>query len=326
MNVRALPAPLTWTRHRIGWITLLAGVTGLGVVLRLMALESRPLWLDEVGQVYAAQQPLGDMLYAVRSMAAGAPADFLGTRLALAIAPSYEYAARLWPLVVGSASIPLLFGAARAWTGQAGALAAAAVLAVLPFHVHYSTEARPYALAMAVTITALWAFRARRWGWLGAATAVAGLTYYPIALVLAGLAVVLLARHQWRGLVSIVGGGVAVLPWLVYAAGRGPGVSWTEAVPDLGSAAAVALLGLLGGLVVIVLPTAAVGAWRQRHDLAWVALTGVALVTIPATWGMAVVTGYYWDPRHVAPLLPVLLMLAAGALGGDLHDRHQRRA
>ena len=299
----ARPLVVPWTA------VALTVITSLGFALRLLALESRPLWTDELGQVFAAQH--SDMFHVVRTMAAGAPADFFGTRLALALAPGYEYAARLWPLVIGTLTIPVLYATARAWGGSG--LLAAGLLAVLPFHVYYSTEARPYALAILATVLILWAYRERQWLGLGAASLLGLLTFYPVGLLVACLGVALVVRREWRGVAALCAAGLLMVPWLVYASHRPDAITWDIVQPDLLSAAWVVLTGQLHVAALFVVPAALVAVWRHR-DPDWLALGAFALLAIPAMWIAGGVMDYWWHERHVTPLLPVLLVVAAGLI------------
>jgi hypothetical protein len=175
-------------------------VTLLGLVLRLLTITGRPLWFDEFGQIEAASLPLGEMLERIRSHAAAAPLDYFGTRLMLVFGETY--AVRLWPALIGTAAIPLLYLAGRKWFGERVGLLAALLLAVAPFHVYYSTEARFYALSAFMAVLCLVTFRTR---WFALAVALTLYTHYFAVLVPLGLVVIY--RHQaWRGGVDAVGG------------------------------------------------------------------------------------------------------------------------
>ncbi len=80
-----------------------------------------------------------------------------------------ETISRLPPFAAGMATLPLL-AAMLAWLGRPGAgLAAAMMLALHPWHVRYSTEARGYTLMLFFLILVIWfalvAMKSGRWRW-----------------------------------------------------------------------------------------------------------------------------------------------------------------
>jgi uncharacterized membrane protein len=284
-------------------------VTLLGLVLRLLTITGRPLWFDEFGQIEAASLPLGEMLERIRSHAAAAPLDYFGTRLMLVFGETY--AVRLWPALIGTAAIPLLYLAGRKWFGERVGLLAALLLAVAPFHVYYSTEARFYALSAFMAVLCLVTFRTR---WFALAVALTLYTHYFAVLVPLGLVVIY--RHQLRAFGL---GVVAWMPWAVYAlptqmAYQHPpelmvGLS-TVPTPELVARLivwpawwAVPIYLLVGYLL-----------WRGRGPMLWMALAAIALT------GLATYLGdYFWSPRQVIFALPLLSLAVAYGLVEEHH-------
>jgi hypothetical protein len=98
-----------------------------------------------------------------------------------------------------------LFLVVRTWLGTRVALAAAACIAVSPFHVWYSQEARPYALLLALSLIAVAciqrAIRHPSSYWWKAATALAlAATFYchTVGLAFVLFAAVYVASELWR--------------------------------------------------------------------------------------------------------------------------------
>ena len=127
-------------------------------------------------------------------------------------------------LIAALASLPLTFALGMRTVGARAALVGCAVMALSPFLIFFSTEARPYALMMALClVSSLSLLRAvqedrRRWWVLFAvATCAAMYTHYTAAFVLGAQAAWALAAHPgaWRRLlIATAGAAVAYLPWL----------------------------------------------------------------------------------------------------------------
>lgn len=135
-------------------------------------------------------------------------------------------AVRLYSVLTGVATVLAVFGLARDWFGERTAQVAALIVAVAPFHVQYSQEARMYALLALVLTLATWAYW-RAWhgrgrGYWVAFGALAGLSMYVqqlAALFLAAIGLLpFLARDLARIARTALAAGLAValyLPWMV---------------------------------------------------------------------------------------------------------------
>lgn len=146
----------------------------LALSLRLVNLGGRPFWYDEAFAVLYAEKPFAAMLYGtITPDASGAAAD---------VHPLFYYSLlHGWLKLVGDSpagarSLSVLFGVAtvgliyllgkRLFEERVG-LSAALLVALSPFHVYYSQEARMYALLGLVAMAALFFF-VRAWedgGW-----------------------------------------------------------------------------------------------------------------------------------------------------------------
>jgi len=93
-------------------------ITGIGLVARLALLGYQPLWRDEAFTALAVQRSLGSMLDVVRNDSAP-PLFYLVERL-FAVLSSQPAALRLFPVLVGTAAIPLVAGAWPATPGASG--------------------------------------------------------------------------------------------------------------------------------------------------------------------------------------------------------------
>ena len=131
---------------------------------------------------------------------------------------------RIPSLVAGVALVPATYALGRAAYGRLASVLAAGVVALAPFSLFYSIEARPYMLLGLLTVlsslTLLRALEGRGRGWwalyalLAAAMLYTHLTAVFPLLAQAGWAV-LAHRSAWRPLTgSLVAAGVLFLPWL----------------------------------------------------------------------------------------------------------------
>ena len=209
---------------------LLAAITALAAVVRLLSLGEWWLWIDEAHTWRDATMPLagpGGYLDQDRILY---PLTYLLLRGLIAIgwASEQPWSMRLPFALVGIATVPLLAVCGRWLVGTWPALLAAALLAVHPWHVYWSQNARGYVVVVAAaTIAAnrMLVFvqreRLRDLMWLWGALVVSALSH-PTGLLLAfGFAAFLLLRAQpfdRRGVARI--GAVAAmaalaLPWLV---------------------------------------------------------------------------------------------------------------
>lgn len=150
----ALPPRSVWF-----WLALL---TLAGLVLRLAALDVVGLWWDEFVTLGRAAWPVPDLL---RSLAHEGPSDVsldssppllhLLVHASLALFGPGDVAVKLPSVVAGTLTIPAVWLLGRRLFSDRVALAAAAMDALALFPVHYSREARPYALYLLLALTAL---------------------------------------------------------------------------------------------------------------------------------------------------------------------------
>ncbi len=126
----------------------------LGMSLRLYGLDADSLWADEIFTASRAQQDLGSLL----THAAGdvhPPLLYIVTRLLVVISGDSEFVLRFQAMLFGSLSVLLAYKVGEIlWTRQAG-LIGAFLVAVNPYSVQYSQEARQYALMIFLALLSL---------------------------------------------------------------------------------------------------------------------------------------------------------------------------
>ena len=139
----------------------------LGMALRLYRLGADSLWYDETISVYLAGSPLGEL---IRHTAGDIhPPGYYVLMRGWLLTTGYptghadpggiglEFMAAFFSLACGVALIALVYSLARAIGGRTSSLAAAAVVAVSPYNIWYSQEARMYTLAAGLGLLALYA-------------------------------------------------------------------------------------------------------------------------------------------------------------------------
>jgi 4-amino-4-deoxy-L-arabinose transferase-like glycosyltransferase len=139
---------LGWTdvrdRESRGLLWLWA-LTLFAFLLRVYRLDFQPLWWDEGWTVYFATSDPSSML-ARTAIDIHPPFYYLVLHIWTLILGPGAVSVRLFSVVVGTLSVPLMFLVGRRLFGGETGIVAALVLAVAPFHIYYSQEARMYAL------------------------------------------------------------------------------------------------------------------------------------------------------------------------------------
>ena len=216
---------------------LLVGTCVLaGSILRFT--PSTPLWLDEALSVNIASARLGDIATMLRHDG-HPPLYYYILHVWIALFGTSAFAVRSLSGLVGLATMAMLYVVARRLGGTRVARTSVAVLAVLPFGIRYSSEARMYELVSLLSLVGWWCidwalFRPKeRSGsvpraalvalWLTAGALL--LTHYWAIFFLAAVGIALVAG-AWRAdstrrraefvqvIIAIVAGGVWFVPWL----------------------------------------------------------------------------------------------------------------
>jgi mannosyltransferase len=307
----------------------------VGFALRVPRLDYQSLWYDETYSVHIARGSLA----AVGAVPEAEPlTHYYLLWLWVRGAGWSEYGVRYLSVLAGVLTLALLYQTAklalrRRWL----AVFAAGLLAVSPFHVSYSQEARLHVfaglLAVAATYTFLVALKRGTWrAWLlYTLTAIAGLyTSYYSAFLLAALNMPVLVRREWSRrwfvanatAIALSLPGVALAfarlrafsePYPVIQALLAPGYFLLRTPANLLfwglPATAAAALGLIAIALILA------GAWRlfrsRKAEAAVLACGGVvtyvAVFAIPAALGLS-----YYDRYELLALPSLLAVLAAG--------------
>lgn len=198
----------------------------VGSALRLWNLGAESFWHDESWTWGLIRGGPGDLVGRLAHFDAHPPLYFLLVQ-AWSIFGSSDAWLRALSVVFGVASIPLIHRLASRLAGPGAGLAAAAFLALSPYHVYYSREARSYALLGLLCVLSLdllfdlaSAPNRRKWAAFAAVSAAILLTHYMGAFFLAAeaAAALLLCRERPGFLkeFTLASAGAAALygPWL----------------------------------------------------------------------------------------------------------------
>ncbi|MEA1072986.1 glycosyltransferase family 39 protein [Sphingomonas sp. LY160] len=137
----------------------MAAIVALAAILRLANIDQESLWADEGLTVVLGHWPIKTMLwYPVDET----PVLYYALHQWTVAAGAGAGAVRLVSACVGIASVVAMYALGRLAIGRIQGLICAALLAVWPFHVDYSQEARAYSLLFFLTTTSaatlLWWF------------------------------------------------------------------------------------------------------------------------------------------------------------------------
>ncbi|GEM_PF-645578 len=166
-------------------VAALVAIVVAGALLRVVRLTHQSLWNDEVVTYISSAGSWWRVITQREENSNIPPLYYLvaNTGLMLRRWLGVEAALRVPSVIAGVLSIPLLFAVVRRWLGDRVALLAAGLMAVSPFHIWYSQEARPYALLLLLSLVALLCIQIAlvhpgAWGWKIAAAVATASTFY----------------------------------------------------------------------------------------------------------------------------------------------------
>lgn len=211
------------------WLAAALLIIGLGFAVRFINLGGDSFWLDEIFTVrVVTMTPPG----LVPRELDHPPLLHILARYAYWLFGENQFAFRLPSALAGVLAIPLLIAAGKQWGMPQAGLWAGLLLALSPFHLRYSQEARQYALLMLCSLAAFfWLYRAlyrptwERWLAFSLATGLNLYSHYGALIFLAAQAVIIaiwsvrqLRGGRWRCVGYPVAAAFLVsllyLPWL----------------------------------------------------------------------------------------------------------------
>jgi mannosyltransferase len=330
-------------------VGLLLAVILLGGGLRLFRLADDNLWADEgISALVSGQPGAGAVVQAVIELDNHPPLYYLLLHVWRGPFGSSDFTLRLLSVMLGIATIPVIFAAGRELFDDSGGLTASLLFAVSPVAVHFAQEARMYTLLMLLFAALVYfALRLERCGdvvsIIGVIVVCAVLPnvhFYGGPVVAATLLLLIWSfwqRREERRRLGVVAGAalatvLAFAPWavaltqkqLAFAATlphlSPPSLSsigetfarFLRPVSTLDARGLLALLTVAAGIVLLIAlaRTGATGSRTLRWCLVLVLLP-VALIAIIGQFAP------FWVGQRVASVAAVPLALAlGGALAG----------
>ncbi len=288
---------------------LVAAITAIAALLRFSTITSQSFWVDEATTVHEVGLSFGAMLHAIGVNETTPPLYFALAWVWTRVFGPGELGIRSLSALAGTALVPVAYLCGRELVSRAAGVFTAALVALSPFMIWYSQEARSYMLLALLSGLSLlyWARAARERGvlalWLWAAfSALAVLTHFFAGFLIAPEALWLLWRRRDRASV-IAAGAVAVVQLAVLPLALSDTthpLDWITGIPlstritqipvTLGfsqlyqSSNRLAGEGLLGAAIFAALAAALIwfgGARRERRGALTAAALGVATVLVP---------------------------------------------
>jgi mannosyltransferase len=321
--------------------TALAGVVLLAAALRFSTLGVQSLWLDEAFTVDVVRRSFGGMFSAIANTEGTPPLYYCVAWLWSKLFGTGAWGVRSLSALLGTAAIPVAYAAGRELVSERAGLITALLVAVNPWLVWYSQEARSYALLVLLGAAALYYFaRALHHGsrrdvvlW-AALSALALLTHY-FAVFLAGAEATWLAvafRRRGRPLadlavsaagIAAVGAALTPLALDQRSGGRQAFITHFPRGTRVSDLPKHMLAGELGGPVHGFVPAAGVfvviaaclvltrAAPRERDGALTALALAAAAVAVPLV--MSFTKWDYFFARNLIELtVPVLIFTAGG--------------
>ena len=333
-RLRHLRVPLPW---------IVTGIVFVAFALRVTRLAQYPLWSDEFITLDRADMTLPDLL-------AQLPTDQVPLYFALVhawslVAGSNDFALRFPSVLWGCLGIPFIYQLGRQLFGTRVGIAAALLLAVNPFNIWYSQDARMYSqlttLSLATLVMLHRALVTRRpiaWLGYGVSALLALYTHLYAALPLAVALVYAVTwlrapsddkQRPWRAfLLTQAAVGLLLLPWLarlLTAAQEAPQAGYPDLTPNLAEFARLYTFGetlpegvtfWLGVAALILFAVGLGGITRQWVNQAVrpnVVLAWASILLPSATMLVIQVSDIGFHPRYFSGVTGLyVLILAVG--------------
>jgi uncharacterized membrane protein len=135
--------------RRVKILTILSAITVIGLILRFYNITYNSFWLDESATVWFSTLPsFSDIAIAILHGETNPPAFYWIEYIIIRIFGSGELALRLIPAIAGILLIPVTYYIGEEIWDETAGFVAAAFMAISPWLIYYSQEARAYTLAI----------------------------------------------------------------------------------------------------------------------------------------------------------------------------------
>ena len=320
-------------------VAVLIAVVAVAVVIRILTIDNQSIWTDEALTAYEAGLPLGRMVHVMLNVETTPPLYFLAVWAWAHVFGDGAVALRSFSTIAGIVLVPLAYQCGRELVSRWVGVLAAAFVAVNPFLIWYSQEARSYMLLTVLSAASfLWFLRARRElnrrhvVWWTVWSALALMTHYFAGFLVAVEALWLLWLNRTR---LVVGAAavlavvqVAMIPFAASDASHG--TAWVSAIPmhnRIGNAMAewgvsimfrrtnVSLaIGITAALAAVVAGLVLISGDRRTRQAVKVTAIIAAFVWLAPIALKAVGQDYFLSRNVMPAVTPVVVLLAAACL------------
>ncbi len=222
--------------------SIILAITFLAFLLRAYRLDAQSYWIDEAWSLTFANFSPAELWHWLTTVEPHPPLYHLPTLFWLRLAGDNEYALRFFSLLFGVMAVPFTYRLGQALGSARLGWIAALLMAVAPFQIWHSQEARMYSELTAASVMSMWGFvswyqHGGRRGW---AIYVVGTTwlllthYLGLFLIgIQGLFLLLTWPRYWRSYLRF-GATLSLIfllitPWIVLSDSlRGGFLSWVE--------------------------------------------------------------------------------------------------
>ena len=125
---------------------LVISITVIGGLLRVFALGSNGMWLDETFSVWMASHSVAEMLQWIVRIDQHPPLYYLLLHYWIALNGDTPYDVRLFSVLFGAGTIPIIYLIGKRMSGVVMGLVAAVLLALSLFNIYFAQETRMYTL------------------------------------------------------------------------------------------------------------------------------------------------------------------------------------
>lgn len=136
---------------------LVIAITIMGGFLRVLLLGTKGMWLDETFSVWMARHSIAEMLQWIVRIDQHPPLYYLILHYWISRYGDTAYYARLFSVLFGVATIPVIYLIGKRLAGAVVGLAAAVFLSFSLFNIYFAQEARMYTLLMFLVAVAVYA-------------------------------------------------------------------------------------------------------------------------------------------------------------------------
>ncbi|MGC8879506.1 MAG: glycosyltransferase family 39 protein [Anaerolineae bacterium] len=143
-------------------------VTLLGFALRVYRLDAQSYWIDEGWTLHYAALTPTQLWHTLQTTRVVPPLYHFLTLYWSALAGNGEYAMRFLSVLCGALSVPLTMRFGRALGDARLGFVAALLMAVSPYQIWHSQDARNYTMLTAAALVSMWSFATLwqgQWGW-----------------------------------------------------------------------------------------------------------------------------------------------------------------